>query len=62
MSVHNDTLQGLNEALEYVKGRLELKETIIDIPDDEIKFYSTYEKLTDDNKLKVMEYVDALLG
>jgi len=61
MSVHEDTLQGLNEALEYAKGRLELKKTIIDIPDDEIKFYSIYGKLTEDNKLKVMEYTNALL-
>ena len=61
MSVHEDTLQGLNEALEYAKGRVELKKTIIDIPDDEIKFYSIYGKLTEDNKLKVMEYTNALL-
>ena len=61
MSVHEDTLQGLNEVLEYAKGKLKLKKTVIDIPDDEIKFYNTYEKLTDDNKLKVMEYVNALL-
>jgi len=61
MSVHKDTLQGLQEALEYAKGKLELKTTIIEVPNDEIKFYSIFGKLTDDNKLKVMNYANALL-
>ena len=32
MSVHDDTLQGLQEALEYAKGDLKLKSTITEIP------------------------------
>lgn len=38
MSVHEDTLQGLHEALEHAKGKLDLKTTVIEVPDEEIKF------------------------
>ena len=42
MSVHKDTLQGLQEAVEYAKRNLQLKTTVVEIPDEEIKFYSVY--------------------
>jgi hypothetical protein len=35
MSVHNDTIQGLREALEYVKGNIQLKTTFVEIPGDD---------------------------
>ena len=61
MSVHEDTLRGLQEALEHVKGNLELKTTVVEIPDEEIKFYSVYSKLSDTNKIKAMNFVNDLL-
>ena len=61
MSVHKDTLQGLQEAVEYAKGNLQLKTTVVEIPDEEIKFYSVYGKLSKTNKTKVMNYAEDLL-
>ena len=61
MSVHTDTLKGLQEALEYTRGNLDLKTTVIEIPDEEVKFYSIYSKLTEENKIKVMDFVNTLL-
>ena len=61
MSVHTDTLKGLQEALEYTKGNLDLRTTTVEIPDEEVKFYSVFSKLTEENKVKVMDYVNALL-
>jgi hypothetical protein len=61
MSVNEDTLQGLQEALEYAKGNLQLKTTVVEVPDEEIKFYSVYSKLSETNRIKVMNYVNDLL-
>ena len=61
MSVHEDTLQGLQEALEYAKGNLSLKATDIEVPDEEIRFYNIYSKLSEANKLKIMDYANDLL-
>jgi len=61
MSVHKNTLQGLKEALEYVKGNIELKTTVVEVPDEEIKFYSVYRELSDENKIKIMNYAKDLL-
>jgi hypothetical protein len=61
MNVHEDTLQGLQEALEYVKGNIELKETEVEIPYEEIKFYSVYGKLSKANQVKLMNYANDLL-
>jgi len=61
MSVHEDTLQGLQEALEYARGNLSLKATEIEVPDEEIRFYSIYGKLSETNKIKLMNYANDLL-
>jgi len=61
MSVHEDTLQGLQEALEYAKGTRRLRETVVEIPDEEIRFYSTFGKLTETNKIKLINYANELL-
>jgi len=61
MSIHDDTLQGLQEALKYAKGDLDLKETIVEISDDERQFYNIYNKLSDEDKVKVINYVNELL-
>ena len=46
MSVHEDTVQGLKETLEYARGNLQLKATVVEVPDKEITFYSIYGKLS----------------
>ena len=61
MSVHDDTLQELQEALEYARGNLELKATVVEVSDEEIKFYSIYGKLSETNKKKLMQYANNLL-
>ena len=61
MSIHDDTLQGLQEVLKYAKGELALKETTVEISDDEIQFYNIYSKLSDEDKVKVINYVNELL-
>ena len=49
MSVHEDTLQGLKEALEFAKGNITLKTTVIDTVDQNTAVsydkppYSTYD-------------------
>jgi len=61
MSVHEDTLQGLHEALEYARGNLQLKTTEVEVPDEEIKFYGIYGQLSETNKIKLMNYANDLL-
>ena len=61
MSVHGDTLQGLQEALEYTRGNIQLKTTLVEVPDEEIKFYGIYSKLSETNKMKLMNYANDLL-
>ena len=40
--MHEDTLQGLYEVLDYAKGKLQLKTTIIEVPDEKVQFYSNW--------------------
>jgi hypothetical protein len=61
MSVHEDTLQGLNEALDYVRGSIQLKATTVEVSDEEITFYNIYAKLSDSGKAKLMNYANDLL-
>ena len=61
MSVHEDTVRGLQEALEYAQGNLQLKETVIKMTEDEILFYNIFSKLSEPNKVKLMNYANDLL-
>jgi hypothetical protein len=61
MSIHEDTVQGLQEALAYAQGSLQLKETVVEVNDDEIVFYSIFSKLSEPNKTKLMNYANDLL-
>jgi hypothetical protein len=61
MSVHDDTLLGLQQALEYAQGNLQLKTTVVEVPDEEIRFYSVYGKLSETNKTKLINYANELL-
>ena len=47
MTVHENTLQGLKEALEYVKGdKTKGRSMIIELPDDEVEAsYIIYQKI-----------------
>lgn len=66
MSVHEDTLQGLQEALEYVKGdksKGRLEEIII--PDEVIEMnqliFQQIVDLSKENKQKIIQYANELL-
>ena len=49
-----DLIASCKEAIEYEKGNIELREDIVEIPDDEIKFYAMYKKLSKRNKQKAL--------
>ena len=57
----DDLIASCKEAIEYEKGNIELRKDIVEIPDDEIKFYSIYKKLSKPNKQKALNYVAELL-
>ena len=66
MTVHENTLQALKEALEYVKGdKTKGRSMIVELPDDEVEAsYLIYQKiasLSDLNRQRVVGYVDGLL-
>jgi len=61
MSVQDDTLQGLHEALSYAQGNLQLKTTVVEVSDEEINFYSIFGMLSESNKKKLMRYANELL-
>jgi len=70
VSLYEDTLQGLNEVLDYTKGKLQLKTTVIEVPDEEVmvveaaddafclQLANDYENDTEDNKMDVMSIQD----
>ena len=61
----DDLVAALNEAIEYEKGNIQLKTTILDIPDEEIErnqlFFQSFDKLPELYKQKAIKYVDDLL-
>ena len=59
-TVFGDIMQALHEVEEYQKGNIELRKDIMEIPDEEIKFYSIYRKLSKSNKQKALNYVNKL--
>jgi len=66
MTVHENTLQGLKEALEYVKGDTSKgRSMIVDLPEDDAEAsYLIYQKIvsmSDINRQRVAGYVDGLL-
>jgi len=66
MSVHEDTLQSLKEALEYVKGdKSKGRSMIIEMPDDEVDasylIYQKIAKMSELNRQRVARYVDGLM-
>jgi len=66
MSVHEDTLQSLKEALEYVKGdKSKGRSMIVEMPDDEVDasylIYQKIAKMSELNRQRVARYVDGLM-
>ena len=66
MSVHEDTLQGLQEALEYVKGdKTKARSMILSLPDDDTDMerilFQKFVKLSEPNKQRAIGYIDGLL-
>ena len=60
MGVHEDTLQGLKEALDYVKGdKTKGRSAVVTIPDDDI--IVKYNKLPDDVKQAIRVIIDNAL-
>ena len=62
MSVHQETLQGLQEALDFVKGdKTKARAVTVTISDEEIEFHRTYRNLSKINKNKTIKFVNDLL-
>ena len=59
-TVFDDLTQALHEVEEYQKGNIELREDIVEIPDEEIKFYSMFRKLSKSDKQKALNFVSKL--
>ena len=60
-NLFNDLVASCNEAIECEKGNIELKSTEIEIPDDEIVFYSKYRKLPENAKQAIHVILDEML-
>ena len=61
----DDLVAALHESIEYEKGNIQLKTTVLEIPDEEIErnqlFYQNFEKLSEPCKQQAIKYVDDLL-
>ena len=57
----DDLVASLKESIEYEKGNLQLKTSVVETPDEEIRFYNVYSKLSETNKRKAMSYVNDLM-
>jgi len=66
MTVHEKTLQGLTEALAYVKGdKSKGSSLFVDLPDDEVEqaqiLWRKILSLPDGNRQQAVGYIDGLL-
>jgi len=61
----DDLVSALHESIEYEKGNIQLKTTILEIPDEEIErnqlFYQNFDRLPEPYKQQAIKYVDGLL-
>jgi len=61
----DDLIASCKESIEYQKGNLQLKTTVLEIPDEEIErsqiFYQSFERLPEQGKEKAIRYVNELL-
>ena len=60
-----DLIASCKETIEYQKGNLQLKTTVLELSDEEIErsriFYQNFERLTEQGKKKAIQYVNELL-
>jgi len=66
MTIHEKTLQGLTEALAYVKGDKSMGRSFyVDLPDDEVAqaqiLWLKILNLPNGNRQQAMKYIDGLL-
>ena len=66
MTVHENTMQGLQEALAYVKGdKSKGRSFLIDLPDDEVEqaqlLWRKILSLPEANRRQAVGYIDGLL-
>ena len=60
MSVHEDTLQGLKEALEYVNGdKAKARSSTVTIPEDDIVI--KFNRLPEEDKRTIAIIIDKML-
>ena len=63
-SVFEDTVQGLQEAIAYAKGDLQLRTFTITVDDEEIErnhiFVQNFYSLPESSKIKAIEFVERL--
>jgi len=61
----DELIESCKESIEYQKGNIQLKTTVLEIPDHEIEksqvFYQSFEQLSDHSKEKAIQYVNELL-
>ena len=64
-SIFEDTLQGLQEALAYARGEIQLRTFTVTVDDEEIErnhaFIQDFYSLPESSKVKTIEYVRELL-
>ena len=56
-----DLIASCNEAIANEKGETKLKSTIVEVPDDEIMFYSKYQQLSENAKQAMHVILDEML-
>ncbi|MCL2404249.1 MAG: hypothetical protein FWC92_01750 [Defluviitaleaceae bacterium] len=64
-SVHEDTMQGLQEALAHARGEVQLRTFTVTVDDEEIimrnhAFMQDFYRLPESSKVKAIEYVREL--
>ena len=57
----DDLMASCNEAIECENGIIELRSTVVEVPDDEIVFYSKYQKLSENAKQAMHIILDEML-
>ena len=61
----DDLITALHESVEYEKGNIHLKSTILEIPDEEIErnqlFFQRFDRLPEPYKQQAIKYIDDLL-
>ena len=56
-----ELITSCKEAIEYENGNISLKSTVVEVPDDEVVFYSKYRKLPENAKHAVHIILDEML-